>query len=243
MVKGAFTLIELLFAIVIMSIVMLAFPTVMQTDSDAREQNLAQEAALAGSAKLAQVLSYQWDENSTSLENINENGIDTAILVDGTNHVTNAFNRVGTTQNRLNGSVAQRRFFPATVNASPIADNNTSIPAIDDFDGTFSTTGTPNAKGYKRNYRLDVSVYPVSDALRADGGIVDYDQTLLTSNSPIGDNRFILTHDAITGGQTNLRCVEVKVSDNSDAAHTPLAIMYGYAANIGEYNDRGRPRP
>lgn len=234
MVKGAFTLIELLFAIVIMSIVMLAFPTVMQTDSDAREQNLAQEAALAGSAKLAQVLSYQWDENSTSWEDKAENANNAAFMVDGTNTVTNAFNRVGTTQKRLNGSVAQRRFSPATVNASPIADNNTSIDAIDDFNGTSSTTGTPSSSGYKRNYRLDVRVFPVSDAASSGGGIVDYTQQTLINN-----NGFVLGHSD-AGGQTNLRCVEVTVSDNDSG--TVYARLYGYAANIGEYQVASRTR-
>lgn len=246
MVRGAFTLIELIFAVVVMSIVMLAFPTIMLSDSDAREQNMAQEATLAASAKLAQVLTYQWDEKSVSWEDLAENHQTFAHLLEGTNYSTPAFQRDATDNKRASGS-DHRVFFPSHVNTTGIGDDNNTVIGMDDYNGATSDTGlssgfTAESRGYKRDYQLQVAVLRINDALTPSGGTVDYNQTALT-----GANSFVLGQDDIhdnpttnPGDQTNLRCVRVTVSDNSGNVITTL---YGYAANIGEYQVYSKVRP
>lgn len=60
----AFTLIELIFAIVIIAISVLSLPMVTQIIGTNIERSIVQEAILAASSELNQVVSYRWDENS-----------------------------------------------------------------------------------------------------------------------------------------------------------------------------------
>lgn len=60
----AFTMIELIFAIVIISISVLSIPTLLQVISSNTERSIVQEAIFAASSELNQIISYSWDENS-----------------------------------------------------------------------------------------------------------------------------------------------------------------------------------
>ncbi|PHQ90775.1 MAG: hypothetical protein COB42_04550 [Sulfurimonas sp.] len=62
--RFAFTMIELIFAIVIISISVLSLPMMNQVISDNIEGSITQEAIFAASAELNQIISYHWDENS-----------------------------------------------------------------------------------------------------------------------------------------------------------------------------------
>lgn len=79
--KRAFTLIELIFAIVVMSIVVMSLPIMMRTTSDAIENNIVQEAIFAASAELMGASAYYWD--TRSIEDINVSGGERVIDVDG----------------------------------------------------------------------------------------------------------------------------------------------------------------
>lgn len=63
--KNGFTLIELIFAIVVIAISVVSLPTMNDATSKAQEANLVQEAIFSASAELNQVVTYRWDENST----------------------------------------------------------------------------------------------------------------------------------------------------------------------------------
>ena len=64
MVRKAFTLIELIFAIVIIGISVMSLPTMNQAASSGIEGNLVQEAIFAASTELNQAVSANWDEAS-----------------------------------------------------------------------------------------------------------------------------------------------------------------------------------
>lgn len=65
--RYAFTMIELIFSIVIIAISVLSLPMLSQVINSNIERNLVQEAIFAASAELNQVISYAWDENSMEL--------------------------------------------------------------------------------------------------------------------------------------------------------------------------------
>ncbi len=65
----AFTLIEVLFAIMIMGITMVSVPVIMSSNAKGFDTTIIQEAIFAASAELNQVLALSWDENS--IENNN----------------------------------------------------------------------------------------------------------------------------------------------------------------------------
>lgn len=63
-IRAAFTLIELIFAIVVMSIVVLSMPMMSQIISSGIERNLVQEAVLVTSGDILKTISGKFDENS-----------------------------------------------------------------------------------------------------------------------------------------------------------------------------------
>jgi len=70
--KNAFTMIELIFAIVIIAISVISLPMMAQVISRGIEGNLVQEAIFAGSAQLNEATTYTWDERSSDDLNISE---------------------------------------------------------------------------------------------------------------------------------------------------------------------------
>jgi len=62
--RAAFTMIELIFAIVIVSIAVISLPVMIQITSKGIESNIIQEAIFAASAELMGATSYYWDERS-----------------------------------------------------------------------------------------------------------------------------------------------------------------------------------
>ena len=65
--RYAFSLIELIIAIVIIGFVVLSLPTIININHKSIDSNLVQEAIFAASAELNQVLTYYWDENSADI--------------------------------------------------------------------------------------------------------------------------------------------------------------------------------
>jgi prepilin-type N-terminal cleavage/methylation domain-containing protein len=62
--KSAFTLIELIFAIVVIAITVISLPMMNQTISKGIDSNLLQEAVFAAATELNEVTTSQWDEAS-----------------------------------------------------------------------------------------------------------------------------------------------------------------------------------
>jgi prepilin-type N-terminal cleavage/methylation domain-containing protein len=62
--RAAFTLIELIFAIVIIAITVFSLPMMTQITSNNIEDSLVQEAIFAAAAQLNEATSYRWDEHS-----------------------------------------------------------------------------------------------------------------------------------------------------------------------------------
>ena len=75
MVKNSgFSLIEVIFAIVIMGIIVVSLPVMMGSNNKGVSMTIVQEAIFGASTELNQALSYRWDENSRDDVN-NSNGL------------------------------------------------------------------------------------------------------------------------------------------------------------------------
>jgi prepilin-type N-terminal cleavage/methylation domain-containing protein len=79
--RFAFTLIELIFAIVVMSIAVMSLPMMTQITSKGIEDNIVQEAIFAASAELTAATSYYWDERS--MEDFSVSRLERVVNVDG----------------------------------------------------------------------------------------------------------------------------------------------------------------
>lgn len=228
MVRYAFTMIELIFALVIMGIVFLTLPRILIEDSSNVEQNIMQEAIFASSAKIGQILTFHWDENSpdptTTL---------TAANVVGTPNGDPELDRVAGTDFRL-GHIVQplhRRMTSITAerNATTIVglgvDDVIDDPDdIDDFDGGVNLdliTGT-SVSSYKKAYRVTTDVSYVSDA-------ADYTQSTINYTFDVGSA-------ATVTSDRNVKMIELSTDQNNSGGWSvqPILVLRAFSANIGE---------
>lgn len=146
--KSAFTMIELIFAIVIIGITVISLPMMTQATSKGMENNLAQEAIFLASAELNQALSYKWNGNSQ--ENVGELS---KIVSAGLGAECNSTTRPGLVhrmclndQNVTANLVTLAYPYESINNAAASDINVTEIGTIAD------------ASGYKEFYTMDVNV-------------------------------------------------------------------------------------
>jgi prepilin-type N-terminal cleavage/methylation domain-containing protein len=230
--RKGFTLIELIFAIVVIAIIVLSVPMMNLINAKATEGSISQEAIFASSAKLMQTLSYPWDENSTDIEQIYEG----ATVLSGVVKIPS-----GTASLDFNNTVCRPGLIARRcrvdqngneVNVSNLGDDYTSIlvRGLDDTNGTFSMAGptSTTSEGYKNEYHMIVDVAYVSDNTNLAGGAIDYNAT-----NPFAANTFVFSDTAVVG-PTSLRLLTVTTEKFKDGSWTPVTVLRAYGANIGE---------
>lgn len=93
--RSAFTMIELIFAIVIIAISIVSLPMMIQTTTKGIENNIIQEAIFAAAAILNESTTYYWDKHS--LNDINSSG--------GYSRVVNTGNCSNTVPSKRSGHI------------------------------------------------------------------------------------------------------------------------------------------
>lgn len=153
--RYGFSLIELIFAIVIIGITVLSLPMVNQVTSNTIENNLAQEAIFAAAVTVNQATSYKWDENSDIDDNLSSKVINTGDCNSSTK--------------KMLGHIMRRCLNDTTIPTSAIGTdgNETESDDIDDrdtanvFTSIFETASNAfltEAHGYKEDYESAISV-------------------------------------------------------------------------------------
>ena len=155
--RYAFTMIELIFAIVIIAIAVLSLPIMSGVNQKAIEESIIQEAVFAASTELMGASAGYWDENS--MEDIAVNKFSRVINI---GHDCN-----NTTKRRL-GHIAQpfhRRCLdnnnttPYNTTGGSVIDLNDITTSSDLFSlSTGSTGSTTGASGYKQDYIPEIKV-------------------------------------------------------------------------------------
>lgn len=188
--RAAFTLIELVFAIIIISISIVSLPIIMQINADGVEKSIVQEAIFAASAELMGATSYYWD--ARSIEDINISHLSRVIDVDGDCNATTR-QRVGHVNRRCLDSNASAGVNYTTDDAT-LGLNASVHVAGDMFDNNVT-----EASGYKQRYKSRMEIAKGNDinGTQSDNvkvltvSIFDEDSTLLTSlkiyNANIGE--------------------------------------------------------
>jgi len=152
--KLAFTMIELIFAIVIIGISVLSLPMMSQVTQRGIESNLVQEAIFAASSELMGATAGYWDENS--MQDFNLSHISRVIDIDNDCDSTTSL-RPG----HINQPYHRRCLDDLTTSA-----NNGSGGSVHDLDDSehgdtdIFTDTTTDETGYKETYQsnIDVSV-------------------------------------------------------------------------------------
>jgi prepilin-type N-terminal cleavage/methylation domain-containing protein len=152
--RAGFTLIELVFAIVIMSIGIVSLPIMMQISSDGADSGIVQEAIFAGSAELMGATSYYWDGRST--EDFAISGYSRVIDVDGDCDATTR-QRPGHVNRRCLDSNAAGGANYTTADAT--LGLNASVHA----DGNIFDNADANAYGYKELYTSQMQIAQGND--------------------------------------------------------------------------------
>lgn len=236
--RSAFTMIELIYAIVIMGIVFVTLPMILINNNKNVEQNLLQETILITMTKMNDILSFRWDErswdDSSTAALAKTEVVDTTSAVTALQRSTSDF-RVGHFQQPLH-----RRMRPAAdtarvastlgSDALPVAD--VVADDIDDFiiaNDPVIIHGVGSPIDYKYNYYLDTSVTYVDDNAFRNG--TNY-------NSSAIDFSFDTTPH--TTSTTSLKQISllVKADKNNDGdgndADEQVIRLRAFSANIGE---------
>ena len=159
--KHAFTMIELIFAIVIIAITVMSLPMVTQVTNKNIENSLVQEAVFASSAELMDATAGYWDERS--MEDINTSHL--SRVIDNISSICD--NNASSQRYRLlPGHIDQpyhRRCLDSNSSTSPSLDqtSNSSIYSLDDTSGSAVLYVNPvngSAEGYKEDYNRTITV-------------------------------------------------------------------------------------
>ena len=151
--KNAFTMIELIFAIVVIAVVMLTIPMMIQVNNKALEGNVAQEAIFLVSTVLSETTALIWDDNSIDG---NATTITASGILDTAGNAVYA--RVPGTSLRQGGMQKNRtrKFFDTVT--TPVQTETESLS------GVISATSTSDLVGYKNVYRINATRGYIADA-------------------------------------------------------------------------------
>lgn len=222
--RFAFTMIELIFAIVIIGISMLTLPAMMAQDATNQESSLMQEGILLSTTKVAQVLTFPWDQQSSP------GGVlmSTSQVLETVGVAAPAgLRRVGVTDFRVGHFQEQlrRRLTPNSDQrtATAVGTVTVAVPNINDFHNEIlDLNATPGFEefAYKKAWRTTTDISYVSDA-------TDYTQENIIFNfSDVGG-----------AALTNIKKVRVSTRDRTVATlgvNGNQVDLTSYSANIGE---------
>ena len=176
--RFAFTMIELIFAIVIIAIAVVSLPVMNQAIQKGTEEAIVQEAIFAASTELMGASAGYWDERSMEDESMSQ-----------FSRVINIGGDCNTTTKLRPGHIAQslhRRCLDSNLATGLDSTTNTNVYSLDDAEKTddiFITNGTsggtPEASGYKNTYKYIIVVNRV-----AGSDIKDINVTITDDQTP-----------------------------------------------------------
>ena len=229
--QPAVAMIELIFAIVIMSIVMLSAPMLMKTASESGYVAIQQENIGEVASHVNIILGHYWDENNT------DDSYDPVVL--NTNSPTAALEEVGTTGLRAGTPNSSSRKYVSIAGergtATPLASlgpDTGDRDDMDDFNGQIhlrdvetSTDADYIEKGTAID--LNTSVTYMSDAESGTGTYADGGTGTLT---------FSPTFTGNAGASSNIKRIEVTLTSSSGIEELEKQItLHAFSCNIGSY--------
>lgn len=204
MVRTAFTLLEVIFAIVVMGIIVVSLPRIMSSNQKGIDTTIIQEAIFGASTELNQVLSYRWDENSRD-DAANPNGLAYVIETgDCDNNSSSPTYRLrpGHINQPLHRRCLDSNYTaPTTAFGIEVSDGGV-LDDVDDINTSSKSIflNTGSSTGYKQDYQSELNV----------------------SYADIGD---------INASDEDAKLITITVSDPNGAIVTRLR---SYTINIGE---------
>ena len=155
--KSAFTLIELIFAIVIIAITVLTLPMMSRVISKGIENSIVQEAIFAAATELNEATTLHWDANST--DSSKPNSYAKVIDINGNCNNTPTSPRYRLLPGQIDQPLHRRCLDSNTT--MPADANSTTVETVEnnahDYKLIFLNP-TPNEEGYKDEYESRLSI-------------------------------------------------------------------------------------
>ncbi len=213
--RKAFTMIELIFAIVLISVVVLTIPTMIAVNNKALEGNAAQEAIFLVSAVLSEATTLLWDNNSLG-------GTATAVSL---SKILDVNGSGDVNYNRWNQSIG-------------IYDLNSTLRkgSIDEdlHRQFFSNDGTPHRPAQSGTVPFIITESFNDSAVGQQLGLKNQ-YAIVASRIFVDDN---VTNFAFTttpaGKQTNIKMTQVEINATIDGTNVVVSRLRAYTCNIGE---------
>jgi Tfp pilus assembly protein PilV len=212
--RRAISLIELVFAIVIMGIAVMSLPLILTQVERSNEFSLQQEAILAAKTKIGDILSYEWDQNSYDATT------QRALVVATASDANGDLNCSATTHARV-GNVLSDYRRKCTTTAATTAANfvDANINDVDDFNAqNITLNADPDNAGtldyiFRNTLQLQTAVnYAADNAVYANQSL----------------NNFALNF-AIHATTSNIKAISVTVSTGDQNI-----TLRAFTCNIGE---------
>lgn len=228
--RPAFSMIELIFAIVLIGIAVAGVPQMITRNQQTLESNIVQEGIFAVAAKAAQLLTFRWDDNSQDPNDLLSHSKILDIVATDLNRTNSIFRVGGVTE------IAHRRFHSVvTAPSGTLQLNNMTTGLVNFTSGADPTT----AAGYKKEYRINIGVSFVGDG--------DGSYTSVAGNVPSLTYNFPNFPGTVSAVPTNMKMAFIQLQENNSTTGTPswnaLSVLYVYAANIGEVDYFKRTMP
>lgn len=230
--KRAFSLIEVVFAIVIIAISMMSVPMLLKQSSKSDENSIIQEGILAASTKMGNILSYPWDGNSYDSTNKVLRVLD---VKNGDSELSRLVTLpVYTNDNNLRkGHIyadRRRKFFDykSFTSVFPSTAINILNPqSINDFFLASKVLGddanTTNTFDYKdTSLKMTTSVYYVSDS-------TDYSKKKISISFSTPMAKFPVNSNV---NSTNIKMIELNTT--SPLLNNRTFILRTFICNIGQ---------
>ena len=221
MKRRGFSLIELVFAIVVIAISLMTVPLMLNQGAKSNQFALMQESILAAHTKMGNILSFKWDENSGDNNDTIVRVLDVTAGDSQLDRKT-AVRRVGHIHDDL-----RRRMQDSETNATSLGALGIEVADlyddIDDFNGKsviVAPVGAATQKG-KFDYldadlNLTTSVTYISDD-------VNYSQQDIAFD--------FNASDVITAGSSNIKMVEL----NATSVNSDIPFVFRmFSSNIGQ---------
>ena len=224
--RKAIALIELIFAIVVIGITLLAVPNLLNTTTKATTNAITQEAVSNGASHLEMIMSQYWDEACVNY--------DSPILYvkDGDSELEEFNNtkiRVGSNKEtpRRFKVVNKNKIYASNAANLGLDSNDTAPDDIDDYTNTsFTLVKYDDAKVDTGEYKdktvdINTSVFYISDK-------TNYANSTVTFDNPIANK---------ANKSSNIKAIKVTITSKND---DKMIVFNGFSCNIGSQKLRRR---
>lgn len=234
--RKAIALIELVFAIVIIGITLLAVPNLIATTTKSSNQAITQEAIASAASHIDMIMSQFWDENSTNPRYNNP----ILKVANGMPELSEANTTLGFKfARRVGSALSTSRRFAVDINGNILTastiltkEEGTGVNPddIDDFNGVtyklvYTSEHTTAEEGdYKDlSIQLNTRVRYISDA-PTNGSPPTFNKSVVDFDNPFDASK-------IKTNSTNIKSIQVTLKSTNDSKKE--VILRAFSCNIG----------